>query len=146
HDLDNTYLANKINAINQTKRSIITLLVSIIDYEPPPDTLIVPDKHVLDKHILKLEDILQNNVSYTPVSRPTHQTIRKSLSRRSQAMLAHMKQTITSRCSVFSSLLTALEANPILRLDINAPLEVKVNVILLSNTENSLEILQGEIE
>ncbi|CAI2190977.1 16074_t:CDS:2, partial [Funneliformis geosporum] len=59
---------------------------------------------------------------------------------------AHMRQTVTSRCPVFSSLLTALEANPIPHSDVNASLEVEVNAIPLSNAENSVEIPQEEME
>ncbi|CAI2198253.1 13691_t:CDS:1, partial [Funneliformis geosporum] len=35
HDLDNTYFANKTNAINQTIRLTTAILIDVIDYEPP---------------------------------------------------------------------------------------------------------------
>ncbi|CAI2196832.1 8654_t:CDS:1, partial [Funneliformis geosporum] len=84
----------------------------------------------------------RNNVSCTAASRPTRQITRRSSLRRSRATLAHMGQTITSRRPVSFSLLIALEANLILRSDVNTLLEVEVNAIPLSNAENSVEIPQ----
>ncbi|CAI2194706.1 7454_t:CDS:1, partial [Funneliformis geosporum] len=52
-------------------------------------------------------------------------------------MLAYMRQTVMSKCPVFSSLLTVLEANPIPHSDVNSSLEVEINTIPLLNAKNS---------
>lgn len=128
HDSNNTYLANKTNAINQTMRSTTAILVGLMTYEPPTD-----DSNTSEgKHVLNLEDISlistnsQNRTNTSNITLPwdnsgspsrspsksTRQPTRKSSAKRPRTTLAQMDGTTTTPSPKNQSIAAALEINP----------------------------------
>jgi len=134
HDPNNTYLANKTNAINQSSiKSTTAVLVGSISYEPPEPNSTTTEEATSGKHILKLEDISlitttsqnrSNPQSFnlpwmSPQTTPTRNSNRTNRStrnttprtpRRTRTTLAQMDSPISPQNQ---NLTAALEANTI---------------------------------
>ena len=127
YDPNLRYLANKMNAINQTMvRSTTAMLVGLIAYEPPVYDQITQEERTPGKHVVRLEDIslistcdsviksqsglnlpwLQGNSSGS--NRRSNRTPRGATprSKRGRTMLAQMGSTRIR-------LSEALESNPV---------------------------------